>query len=838
MAKAKFGEYLAITNLSADTLGLYQVMRYESLDLNFKVEFRRNTALPLYWRGLDIQYELYFEDGYKQPFTGKWLETEYSYAKEVAIASFQVRVEHFSNLTKIKLKGKRSNASDTTDNIREIEFDFSEIKIAKDLQIDDKNDKLIITEYSVYYTKPIHPSRKGDLITINGKKEYPVLRGTSQEGEVLKTEWHDGYIAIKPMKVKYMQQEIFPKFEIGLADSSSATAGVIFKEIITIFKPEISKWYYFKLPDNLFSSQLSYPMIRCTIGDYIGWIYHTDLEIEKLRHSSQLAFNEIYCQRELQYISDVEEVVNEEGEKKYIVTSVPKFSGQIDLNTIEVPFILPSTTFSFEVVDSENQSMGFGKMLFNELGTGQKNFTILEEPIFESSQISSDGTVTGKQYKDQEIKIKFKAKNIFTNQEQEWIMPIVFYTNAKPIFFPGIVLPYISLNNVQEEEAIRDNKFTDKATLLEPAILNPYEKLTYQINLKKIYIPHLYSFGWGSNMEHMVFQIYEEIVEEENSSFSFEDNVEARVLLSEETDYVIPVRWDSDNYSYFKEYNNFINASNQVLINTLNSGEKIYSLDKSLFLKIGIKVYWETSESSQTYASNLEEAGTIRLGRTLPPILEPSFSSLSSKKFTYKIKDYGGDKTQNKNYNSMINSLCRNGKEKLLLSFKKGEEEVAFIEINKNNPTIENIKNILLEGTKREISFSQFPLVFNSNPLTGVSYTSEDLKNITKIEGKYYFFLKEPNEFQYFNYQIENFVIISGKAPSIGFRKEGVLINCEAEQQLRPVKEGGLREDGIYFIEINALNDKDKLILSFPNGVSGEIYCQEGLIHLKGFVLD
>ena len=40
---------------------------------------------------------------------------------------------------------------------------------------------------NIYYTKPIHPSRKGDLITINGKKEYPLLRGTSQEGEVLKT---------------------------------------------------------------------------------------------------------------------------------------------------------------------------------------------------------------------------------------------------------------------------------------------------------------------------------------------------------------------------------------------------------------------------------------------------------------------------------------------------------------------------------------------------------------------------------------------------------------------------------------------------------------------------
>jgi hypothetical protein len=68
-------------------------------------------------------------------------------------------------------------------------------------------------------------------------------------------------------------------------------------------------------------------------------------------------------------------------------------------------------------------------------------------------------------------------------------------------------------------------------------------------------------------------------------------------------------------------------------------------LDKSLFLKIGIKVYWETNEDSQIYVSNLEEVNTIRLGRTLPPILEPNFSSLSSKKFIYKIKDYGGDKT-------------------------------------------------------------------------------------------------------------------------------------------------------------------------------------------------
>jgi hypothetical protein len=63
-------------------------------------------------------------------------------------------------------------------------------------------------------------------------------------------------------------------------------------------------------------------------------------------------------------------------------------------------------------------------------------------------------------------------------------------------------------------------------------------------------------------MENMTFQIYEKIIEEENSSFSFEKSSEARAFLSEEADYAIPIRYDSDNVSYFKEYNNFINTYN------------------------------------------------------------------------------------------------------------------------------------------------------------------------------------------------------------------------------------------------------------------------------------
>ena len=45
--------------------------------------------------------------------------------------------------------------------------------------------------------------------------------------------------------------------------------------------------------------------------------------------------------------------------------------------------------------------------------------------------------------------------------------------------------------------------------------------------------------------------------------------------------------------------------------------------------------------------------------------------------------------------------------------------------------------------------------------------------------------------------------------------------------------------DGVYFVEINALNDADRIIFNFPN-TSAEIYynTEDNKVHLSGFIID
>ena len=80
----------------------------------------------------------------------------------------------------------------------------------------------------------------------------------------------------------------------------------------------------------------------------------------------------------------------------------------------------------------------------------------------------------------------------------------------------------------------------------------------------------------------------------------------------------------------------------------------------------------------------------------------------------------------------------------------------------------------------------------------------------------------------------------------MGMRKNGLIINGTPKKPLTEVLNNSGEVIGYEFIEINALNKADKIIIHFPGGVSGEIYLRpaepekgiEGRIILKGFEIE
>lgn len=842
---AYFGDYLAITNLTADSLGhisSYSYMRYEEPKLNIQVQFQRDSNLPWFWLGLYVKYKLIFEDdSYISTTTDKWIETSFTYESDTAYASFSIEFNKFLPLKSLEIWGKRPQDKDESD-IKKRTYIFSEMTILKELKFN-ANNNLEPTEYSPYYQNIIKPSRFGSLVS------SPILRGTSKEQITLMEAWHDGYLAIYPSKVKYLGEERYATFSVGLANSSSTESGTFMKTELFTFTPNEEKWYYFKIPDYCKNSTLSYPLIIYRLGDYIVYNYWTSLGSISIRHLSNFYYelNRNNITSNLQSIikNNIEEEIieiNGELKKNYGILSVPTLSGFFQLPNETLPYafkegeIIP---FSISTIINgiENIEEG-GSLLYNK---NQNTLSINKEPNFKKTKIwlypkEDIENEINPMYRDKDCTLKLQATNLFTGLEEEISCQFSFAINKELIIFPEAVQIFTSLQDREENELINDletlTSYNEELVFSQSTfILNPYEKLSYQIDSNYIYFPYLYCYGY--NKGDITCRIYEQITDEEKASFVFpEEATFSGKILRTESEKIL--RWSSfnDTLICFKSYDDYISNLDVETIKVLENQTEIKSLIYSHFVKIGLGISWSDDIiSSDFISSDIFELKTVRLGRTLPFQFNESKQSLSSKKIVYSLADYGGDKTLKKNYNTSVNSLLRSGKEKIEFSLNNEQYEIGILTIDSSMFTASALATLFLENVKREIVFPPSALIYNEG------YSEDNLIEVTKIIGKYYYGFSGANDYQVLDFIITDAIVLQEKNPTVSFRKGGVIINGESGKKLTPVIEDE-KEVGQYFIEINALSLKDRIIIQF-GGAKGEIYynSSKNKIILEGFEL-
>ena len=823
-------------------------MRYEGSTLNITVQFQRDPGLPLFWTGLQIKYRLFFEDDTYISIEN-WMNPTYVYKGDTAYASFNIELTKFLPLKSIQIWGKRPKDNDESD-IKEKTYIFSETTVLAKLEFNDK-DNLKITEYSPFYKNTIKPSRTGSL------EGFPKFQGTSQETKVRLESWHEGYIAIYPTKVKYLGELRFPKITIGLASSEHTESGVFMKNELANFTPTEEKWYYFKLPDNFKEQNLTYPMIIYKIGEYQANLYHNKISKTTIAHISHTYYTIRKDQvlGQLQSIVDIEEeeIVNSEGKKikNYGITSMPSLSGFFKLPDGEFPYKFNSGELTFSVVSKLSQGEEIiedgGILFYNK---NLNSLQIQQEPLFKKTKIwiypkENDNGELEPKYRQKYCFINTKAINLFSNQEEDFLFSYDFTENYNPIIFPETLEIFTSLQNEKEEELIEDidnpilyNK--DLVFSQEEFILNPYEKISYRINSNYIYFPDQYSFNY--NEDYLTCKLYEQVLENEKDEFSFAEEYSfTGFIYPQEDKKILYQNKDANSLSYFKSYDEYTSNFERQTINSIDeeSTIEVKSLLNSLFVKLGFKITWWVQKTNTFHSTDIIEIKTLRLGRVLPFTFEEGKQTFSTKKITYSLEDYGGDKTINKNFNTGVNSLKRSGEERVRLSLRKENEEIAFLWLKKDMFTEKTLSTIFLEKIKREIFLTPDSLSFNAD------YSEEILMEVNNIVGEYYFGYKGINNYQFFKFTINDIVIMQSNNPVVSYRKGGIIINGEPGEKLAPIEENG-KQVGSYFIKINALTTKDRIILQFPGGAQGEIYYRpadssqniEEKIVLKGFVLE
>ena len=370
-----------------------------------------------------------------------------------------------------------------------------------------------------------------------------------------------------------------------------------------------------------------------------------------------------------------------------------------------------------------------------------------------------------------EYKLKIQVIQRF-DSSTEWIeIPISKYINygAAPLIFTKALNYQVSY----DEANTYDNLL----------ILNPKETLKVSINKNYIFFPALQK-KWGDyTLNNCNYQIYYDLSDEQNSTISNNSNSLAL----------------NTNYSQTHEQ--------------ITSGLNTYTK----FLKFGLKV---TQGSNSIFNS----MGLIRIGRVQP--MEISSCQIKGNVLTYYLSDYGGDKTANLPASTFIpydSSLSRSGDENLTLIFK----DDSGVQLGRL------VIDTWLLGSKEEARKKFYENVPIKLPLTLLTTDTEIIAKISQIEGIYNYSysgsnLDQTTTFILTSDQIDNVT----NNPTWSLRKNGLIINGKPGQQITPVSES---DDiaGKYFIEINALDAKDRIIINFPGDISAEIYCKDNKICLS-----
>lgn len=326
-------------------------------------------------------------------------------------------------------------------------------------------------------------------------------------------------------------------------------------------------------------------------------------------------------------------------------------------------------------------------------------------------------------------------------------------------------------------------------------ILNPQETLEVSINKNYVFFPNLQNNWWQSSSNIANYKIYYTLSQQQDYYLDWKNSVATDEDFSQTHEAILAL--EEDHYTKF--------------------------------LTFGLKV----EEGSNSAAQKMN---TVRIGRVQPMVI--SKCEIKGDALTYYLSDYGGDKTASLPASTFIpydSSLSRSGKENLILVFKD----------DSGGTLGKLVISAQLLGSKEEARKRFYENVPIKLPLTSLTTDTEIIAKISQIEGTYNYSYSGNN-----SNQVTTFILTSDQIdnaankPTWSLRKNGVIINGKPGQQITPVSESD-KTAGKYFIEINALEQDDRIIVNFPiegsaTTVSGEIYynSEKNKIILKGFELE
>lgn len=341
----------------------------------------------------------------------------------------------------------------------------------------------------------------------------------------------------------------------------------------------------------------------------------------------------------------------------------------------------------------------------------------------------------------------------------------------------------------------------DDETCGDTMILNPQETLEVSINENYVFFPSLQN-NWGQLGSNIAdYEIYYTLSQQQDYYLDWKNSVATNEAFRRTHQQILGLDTNQDYYTHF--------------------------------LTFGLKVEENGNSSGNSAAQKMN---TVRIGRVRPMVI--SKCEIKGDALTYYLSDYGGDKTASLPASTFISydsSLSRSGKEKLTLVFKDGSGETLG----------ELVISAQLLGSKEEARKRFYENVPIKLPLTSLTTDTEIIAKISQIEGTYNYSYSGSNSAQTVSFTLTSEKIdnIANK-PTWSLRKNGVIINGKPGQQITPVSESD-ETAGKYFIEINALEQNDRIIVNFPiegsaTTVSGEIYynSEKNKIILKGFELE
>lgn len=340
-----------------------------------------------------------------------------------------------------------------------------------------------------------------------------------------------------------------------------------------------------------------------------------------------------------------------------------------------------------------------------------------------------------------------------------------------------------------------------------------------------------------------------------------------------------------ENIEYKYEYSGYTNNI-KIKIIVYENGDKNNDEDYEDCIKLTTNSFIiENFSYGEPYQ---EPYYRLRFGRKEEPIIDQSILTSGGDSgdsyWSFSFSDNGGDRNKilSKNYESYCNyedyrdSKSKNPDPNSIIPFLKltstsisrQNDDSEFFEliikteqkfykgiltINILNEKLQNqnydyavgkFRSLLLENVKHSINLSYFKWQ------SGEGSSINDVKWIDANLGRKDFSeIIEKMEKANGTYSVLNLNITSGNTfkdterPTLGVRENAIIINGRTGQTVSSAYNEKEEKIGKYFLEINALNDTDRIIFRFPDNTSAEIYYSKdennvGKIHLKGFVID